>query len=381
MPQQLSFAKAGLLSPKTLRNEIVQGVDQMRDLNGGDGYVSANSLFPVVDLEAPTEAYFTIGGAMGPMSHVSRTGESPIGTLGDINEKDITTEFYSKKLAPEKEVDEKLNSERQILSLYEWAAGQLRGETFLTREQVAWQGNDVTDGLIGQDGDTPHPDLPNSNVLDDNDSWDDTENAKPYQDLEYASYLIDDTYQGFLEADAPSDVQVTMTPSLFRDMKFNEDMQSRFQGVDVWGLTDDQVRNLLADEVPTINKCRVKLPRMDEDGNYLDEEGDVVDDIEDAHMDNVLEPYDPSIDDTRRCAVVGTPGPSSAFIPAYDGNEGPFDDANAPSQDDEVDFDNDSMFGTQTWMGHDPRVTWLKSFQDIGFHLHLPEHWILLMDI
>ena len=60
---RLDLQKAGLLSPKTLRNEIVQNIDQMADVQADAGRASANSVFPVVDLDAPTEAYFTIDAA------------------------------------------------------------------------------------------------------------------------------------------------------------------------------------------------------------------------------------------------------------------------------------------------------------------------------
>jgi hypothetical protein len=66
MPE-LKFKKAGLLSPKTLREEIVQDIDQTEQMQE-DGVADANGLFPAVNLDAPEESYFTIGGAVAAMS-------------------------------------------------------------------------------------------------------------------------------------------------------------------------------------------------------------------------------------------------------------------------------------------------------------------------
>ena len=72
-------------SREELREEIVQDIDQMDQIQG-ENVASANGEFAAVDLDAPEENYFTIGGAVAPMNEVARAAESPIGTLGDINE-------------------------------------------------------------------------------------------------------------------------------------------------------------------------------------------------------------------------------------------------------------------------------------------------------
>jgi hypothetical protein len=313
------------------------------------------------------------------MQHVPYDAESPIGTLGDITEKDITTKGYKKKLAPEKETDAKLNSERQILSLYQWAANQLRTELFLTREQVCWQGDDVTDGFIGTDGASAHDDIPSDHVLTPGTAFSDHANSTPYDELSMASYLIANSDQGFYDMDAPMDPVAYVSPSVWRDLKLNNDMSDRFSGVEVRGLTGEQVRRLVDSEIPNIREVRVKLPRTDSNGNYVDDQGNIVDDVDDAVYDNVLEPHDGS--DNVRNIVIGTPGPQSAFIPFFGENLGDFDDPTAPDLDTGFATDMQRGFMTQTWMSHDPATTWLKAMQDISFHLHLPEHWVVIQDI
>jgi len=377
---RLNFKKAGLLSPKTLREEIVQGIDQMEQMEG-QGIASAASEFPAVDLDAPEENYFTIGGAVSPMQHVDRSAESPISTLGDIDEKDITTDAYKEKLAPEKETDSKLNSERQVLSLYRWGANQLRAALFLTREQVAWQGDEVNDGLVGPNGKTPHPDLPSDNVIDPDDPFDDWGSAKPYEEFAWASYLLSEADQTYFDASIDTTPRVYHSPSVWHDLKMNEDLKDRFSGVEVRGLTGGQVESLLEEELPEFRQVRVKLPRTDHDGNFLDEDGNIVNDVDDAAMDNVLEPYDPDTGEQHRNIVIGRPGANSAFIPWFGDNMGEFNDPDAPSEEGGIAVDETMGFQSQTWMGKDPRVTWLKVVQDIGFHILLPEHWIVMRDV
>jgi hypothetical protein len=378
---RLNFRKAGLLSPTTLREEIVRDIDQMEALQGTDGMASANSEFPVVNLDAPEETYFTIGGGVAPMRHIDRASESPIGALGDINESTLTTKYYSRKLAPEKETDAKLNSERQILSLYRWAATQLRTATFLSREKVAWQGDDVNTGLIGTDGQTAHPDIPTDHVLTPGTAFSDWANSLPYQEFAEASYLLNDADQGFFDTGVDTTPRTYISPSVWHDLKMNEDLQSRFSGVEVQGLTGDQVRRLIDSEIPEVRMVRVKIPRTNAAGDFLNDAGDVVEDVNDAAFDNVLEPYDAAADTQRRNIVIGRPGPGSAFIPWFEDNVGDFDEADAPEDAGDVAIDSQRGFGTQTWMTPDPRVTWLKAFQDIGFHLMLNEHWVVIQDI
>lgn len=376
---RLDFQKAGLLSPKTLREEIVQDVDQLEFITGTDRMASANSEFAAVDLDAPEENYFSIGGAVGTMSHTRYDSESPIGTLGDISESSITTKGYKKKMAPEKETDTKLNSEQDVLSLYRWAARQLRAETFLTREKVAWQGDEVNDGFIGEDGQTAHPDLPGDNLIQPGTAWSDHANSTPYSDLATASLVLKQTQQGFFDQNVEIDPRMYVTPEVWHDLKMNDDMKDRFSGVEVRGLSGAQVERLIDSEIPEVREVRAQIPRTDADGNYLDENGNTVEDVDDAALDNVLEPYDAGAGTTRRNVVIGRPGPT-AFFPWFGENMGDFDEPDAPTTPN-VAFDDTRGFGTQTWIGNDPRTTWLKAFQDIGFHVQLPEHWVVIQDI
>ena len=184
-----------------------------------------------------------------------------------------------------------------------------------------------------------------------------------------------------MNAQVRSDPVAYVTPSTWHDIKNNQDMKDRFSGVEVRGLTGDQVRRLVDEEIPEIRMVKVKIPRSDENGNYLDEDGNIVEDLDNAAMDNVLEPYDAANDTVRRNIVIGRPGPSSAFLPWFGDNMGAFDEPDAPSTNGGFAVDTNRGFGTQTWIGNDPAVTWLKAFQDIGFHVMLPEHWIIIQDI
>lgn len=379
MPQ-LKFKKAGLLSPKTLRNEIVQDIDQMEQMEE-DGATDANALFPAVNLDAPEENYFTIGGAVTPMSEVDRSAESPIAALGDINEKDITTYSFKEKMSPEKETDAKLNSDRQILSLYRWSANQLRAALFLTRNKIAFQATESVDGFLGADGNSLHPDIPTGHKLDTDYKFSDRANSTPYQTFSYASYLLDDADQTYMNSMVSGTPTGLVSPSVWHDIKNNDDMKNRFSGVEVRGLTGDQVRTLIDEEIPEIRMVKLKLPRTDANGNYLDEDGNVVTDPDDAAMDNVLEPYDPVAGEQRRNIIIGRPGVESAFLPWFGDNMGAFDEPDAPEEEGGIAIDDNRGFGTQTWIGDDPRVTWLKAFQDIGFHIMLPEHWVIINDV
>lgn len=379
MPE-LKFKKAGLLSPKTLREEIVQDIDQMEQMQE-EGVADANGLFPAVNLDAPEESYFTIGGAIAAMSEVDRAAESPISALGDINEKDISTYSFKEKIAPEKETDAKLNSDQQILSLYRWGANQLRASLFLTRNKVAFQATRSVDGFLGTDGDSIHPDIPASNVLNPDYKFSDRAQSTPYEMFSYASYLLSEADQTYMNAMVSGEPTALVTPSIWHDIKNNEDMKGRFSGVEVRGLTGGQVRRLVDEEIPNIQVVKVKLPREDANGNFLDEDGNIVNDVDNAAMDNVLEPYDPVAGEQRRNIIIGRPGVESAFLAWYGDNMGEFDEPDAPSTSGGFAVDNDRGFGTQTWMSQDPRVTWLKAFQDIGFHIMLPEHWVVINDV
>ena len=184
-----------------------------------------------------------------------------------------------------------------------------------------------------------------------------------------------------MNAQVTAEPRAYVSPSAWHDIKNNEDMKDRFSGVEVRGLTGEQVRRLVDEEIPDIRMVKVKLPRQDDAGNFLDEDGNIVEDVDDAAMDNVLEPYDPDAGEQCRNIVIGRPGPSAAFLPWFGENMGEFDEPDAPSLEGGFAVDEARGFGTQTWIGNDPAVTWLKAFQDIGFHLMLPEHWIVIRDV
>lgn len=365
---------AGLLSPDTLRNDIVQEYNQ----TGGDESVSATDVFPLVELSNPTEKFFRDYVARLPMQQTSLTSESPISDLSDLVEDDVSVHTYKRKISPEKGVDTELNSEQEVLRLYQRAVNVLQMDVRLTREIISWQGDQYTDGMIGPNGATAHPELPAANVIAPATPYSDTANSTPHEDLMEAEFRID-------ESNTPMDgmgpITAFMSPSVLYDLKRNDDLEGRFAGVEVQGLTTEQVEGIIPFE--EIELIRQQVVRTDAAGQPIDEAGAVVDDPRDAAKDNILEPWDPSLNagagGNRRNIVIGRPGPNSAMIPWFADRLAEHANNAPPSGDFAVDT-NEGLL-TQVWTENDPVISWLKVAQEIGFELLRPEAWSVIQNV
>lgn len=382
MPTQATLRNARDLSPEVLRNEIVNKVDQMERIQVGDGqgFASALNTFPTIDLDNPDESWYTMETVRGPMSPTSLNSESPVGTIDLPDVDDLETHSYKKKYQPEKGVQTELDKGDVDYSVFARAAAILRLEIFVTREQITWRGDSNIEGLIGQRGGDPHSELDSDKVITPSTAWSDTANSDPYSDLSAVGHRIMNNGRLFGQEVAP---RIYMPPSVARDLKRNEDMESRVSGVRIQSLDLSDVSEILDEDLGAIRRVMVYLPRTNADGEYIDENGNVVDSADDAALDNVLEPWDPDADAgagaQRRHVVIGRPGVNSANIPWFGDALAEYENDVPPNGD--VAIDNQNGFMTQVWSENDPLTTWYKAAQEIGFHLATPENWGVIQDV
>jgi len=365
-----TLADADLLSPKTVRNEIVRDIDNMSRMDE----LHATDVFPLVALSDSEEKFYKMDGLRTGMQAAGLTSESPVGNIEALTEDNISVSTYKQKISPEKGVDTELNTSEEILRLFEAAADYLREDLMLTRSRIAWQGDAQVDGMVGPDGQSAHPDIDSSHVLTPTTAYSDLANSAPQDDFVEADYLITDDGTALSEAGM---LTAYMSPSVMYDLKRNDSLENRFSGVEVRGLTEQQVANVLPfDQIETV---RTQLVRTNDNGEPIDETDTVVTDPGDAATDNVLEPYDYSSGTKRRNIVIGAPGEVSAFIPFFVDRLGEMADNAPPSGDMSVDETNG--FITQTWTQNDPTISWLKIMQEVGFHLHRPDNWVVIQDV
>lgn len=364
-----TLSKADQISPKTLRNEIVRDLDN----RNRTGALIATDVFPLVELSDSEETYFTMDGAEMPMPRGDLQSESAVVDMEDLDEAQIDVETFKAKIAPEKGANTELNSDQEILNLFEAASDTLRLRLELARELVAWQGYGGIDGMIGSEGTTAHPDIPTEHVITGATAFSDTANAEPQQHFTDAEFYISDN--GEL-VDAGS-ITGYLSPSALRDLKQNQDLQDRFTGVETQGLTEDQVASILP--VDNLEVVRTQVVRTNANGEPIDADGNVVEAPGDAAKDNVLEPWNETQGDTVRNIVIGTPGEQFAFIPWFADRLAEHAQQAPPGGDFAVDMGNGFM--TQMWTENDPLVTWMKIAQEIGFHVHRPRNWAIIQDI
>ena len=363
-----TLSKADTISPKTLRNEIVRDLDNQNRQNA----LIATEVFPLVEMSDSSETYFTMDGAEMPMPRGDLAAESAVVDMEDIDESTIGVETFKAKISPEKGANTELNTDQEILNLFEAAADTLRLRLELARSLVAWQGYGGIDGMIGADGATAHPDIDTSHVFGSLTAFSDTANSTPQDAFTDAHFQI--TNDGDM-LDSAGQITAYMSPSTLRDLKQNDDLEGRFSGVETQGLTEDQVANILP--VDRIQEVRTQVVRTDANGQPVDDSGNVVSDPSNAAKDNILEPHDGS--SNVRNVVIGAPGQVSGFIPWFADRLAEHGEQAPPGGDFAVDMGNG--FITQMWTENDPLVTWFKIAQEIGFHLMRPDNWAILQDI
>jgi len=364
------------LKPEILRNEIVENVDQMErvEAGGDERFASAMSVFPLVNLDDPDEAWYTMDGVRGPMSATAYGAESPLGTLDMPSKDGVEIQSYKKKYRPDKGAETEFDD--TPYSLYRRAAAVLRTEIFLTREMLTWQGDDEIDGLQGSDGKSPHDDIPSDHLITPSAAWSDSANAQPYDELTNGAFEVINNGRFVGDQALP---YIYGSPSAIRDMKQTEDMEGRIQNVQIKSVGDEDVERLIDDEIAGLRKVMVYLPRTNANGEFIDESGTVVDDPDDAAHDNVLEPYDPATDSTTRNVIIGRPGAGSAFIPWF-GDRLLERATNAPDPGN-ISVDSQNGFFTQVWNDNDPIQPNFKAAQELGFKLMRGENWAMITDV
>jgi hypothetical protein len=364
-----SVEQADLLRPEVIRNEIVQTSDQMERINLGDGYSSAQNTFPLINLDDPSEAWYTFGGSAGPMAPTSFDAESPVGTLEVPAKENLEIQSYKEKFNPDKGAETHFQQNTPY-SVFARAVQKIQQKIYLTREQIAWRGDSAVDGLVGQYGDNPHPELDDNTVITDGTSWDDHDGASPISEIEHINY--ETTANGFFGNGVPAAPTLYLTPSVLRDLKRSSELEDVLPGDTVQRVTTDAVNEIFDEEIGGIQRVMVQMPRTDGMGNYLNEDGDIVDDIEEAAHDNVLEPYNPETGEQIRNVVIGRFGPGTAYFPWFlDRLTERMDGAEMRG---EISIQNNEGFFVQRWSDEDPISSWIAGKMELGFHVQRPEN-------
>lgn len=364
-----TLSKADTISPKTLRNEIVRDLDNQARENA----LIAPEVFPLVEMSDSQETYFTMDGGEMPLPRGDLAAESTVVDMSDIDESQIDVETFKAKISPEKGANTELNTDQEILNLFEAAADTLRLRLELARSMVSWRGHGGIDGMIGEEGLTAHPDIDSTHVF---------TPATPFSDETSTpqNTFIDADFQITNDGDAldqAGSITAYMSPSVLRDLKKNDDLESRLSDAATEVLTEDQVASVIPfDEIQVV---RTQVIRTNAQGEPVDSSGNVVSDPGNAAKDNILEPWDPSAGTNRRNIVIGAPGQVSGFIPWFADRLAEHGEQAPPGGDFSVDMQNG--FITQMWTENDPLVTWFKIAQEIGFHLMRPDNWAIIQDI
>lgn len=369
---ELTLSRADELSPETVRNQIVRDLNQL-DTRGP----SIADVMPTIVLTDSEETYYRSNSGVLPMRQTALSAEAPIGDTEDLSKDQYSVDTFQKKRSPERGADFELNTDEDLLNAFNWCVDQLQRELRITRELAGWRGLDDVDGLIGPDGQTAHPALDSSHVLTPATAFSDTANSTPQNVFHDADELVDTEGTLLDQMSAPT---TYVPPSVMTDLKKNEDLQDRFTGVGTQGLTENQVANILP--VDNIQKVYTKVIRTNADGQPIDENGNVVEERENAVKDNILEPYDPDAGTTRRNIVFGTGGDArSAGMPVLTDRLDNIVQRGGEEPTGSWSVDTSMGFVTQSWWNEDPPQTWYKVAQEIGVEMVRPENWVVIQDI
>jgi len=368
--------QADLLRPEVIRNEVVNKVDQMEriQLSEEQGFASALNTFPVVNVDDPDEAWYTFDGMVSRMERVAHDAESPIGTLEVPDKEDLETHSYKEKFSPEKGTERRFDD--TPYSVHQRAVQKIQLKIYLTREYVSWRGDEYIDGMIGQYGTDAHSSIPNDHVIEGTD-WSDSVNAEPVGELSQLAY--ETTANGFYGEGVPAQPTVYVGPSAMRDLKQTDDMEDRLSGVRIQNVNRDVISEIIDEDIGEIRRVMVQVPRENDNGELIDEAGNVVDDADEAAHDNILEPYDPATDTKVRNVVVGRPGPGSAYFPWFlDDLTETMDGVDVPG---EIAIDEQEGFFVQRVGDWDPIGSWIKGAQEIGFQVPRGHNWGIIRGV
>lgn len=373
---RVTFQNVDGLTPEVLRNTMVETINQMDRINVGDGegYASALTVFPMVNMNNPEEGYYTFGGVSGGMPAAAPDAESPMGALELPGKSTYKTHSYKRKINPKKEVEVELDSANAPFSLFNYGASYLNAETFVRREIITWRGDENIEGLIGPNGDDPHSDIQDEdNAYTTFDSWSDYEASDPYRNVLDVAHNIKTQGRFLGNENRPP---MFAGPDTIRDMRLNESLRNRLGANRDATLNTSDVAGLMSDDISGIREVAVQVPRTNENGELIDEEDNVVEKASDAAMDNILEPYDPETGEKNRNVIIGTPGVESAFMPWFLEKLTKMADG-APITS-SISIDEERGFLTQMWNNDDPIATYMAAKQDVGFHLRRPENWAVM---
>lgn len=367
MSPQATTRNADLLRPDVIRNQVVETVDQMERIQLADeqGFASALNTFPVINLDDPDAEFFTYDGAVSRMKPVDVNSESPIGTLDLPERRGQETQSYKIKFQPDKGIESRLSD--TPFSVHQRAVQKIQLKIYLTREQISWRGDEQVEGLIGETGTDAHDEIPAENVIAAGTAWSDHVNSDPVGELAQLAYQT--TANGFYGGGVPARPTIYLSPSVLQDLKQNQDMQDRLSGVRVQNVTRDTISEIIDEDLGGIRRVMVQVPRENADGQLIDENGNPVDDPDDAAHDNVLEPWDPAANagagGNVRNVVVGRAGPQTAYFPWYlDDLTETMDGVDIPG---DIAIDDDQGFFVQRTGDWDPIGSWIKGAQDVGF--------------
>ncbi|WP_330633712.1 hypothetical protein [Halocatena halophila] len=365
-----------LLRPEVVRNQMLETVDQMERIEMGsqEGFASAMSTFPLVNLDDPKEAYYTYDGVTDAMQPVGHDAEAPLMSLDLPSKESITVDSYKEAFNPKRGAE--THSSNIPFSTYRRGVTKLNTKIWLTRELIAWRGDSAVDGLIGQWGNTKHPDIPSDHAKAVSNAWSQPSTATPYQDIEDLSFEI--VNNGYMTSQQVTP-NIWMGPTTLRDLKQTDDMKGRLPNTQFNRVTRDALQTILSEEIANIYTVMVYYPRTNANGEFLDEAGNIVDDADDAALDNILEPYDPSGDVVRRNVVIGRPGAGSAFFPWF--LDRLTEDVGPGDVPGEMDVDEQNGFLTYVYKDPPTRNTYVQAEQELGFHIMRGENWGLLSGV
>lgn len=363
-----SLAEAEELSPKRIQGMIVREIDQM---DGADTY-NVSNYFPMYQMGAATEIYHRQSGKVSPMSGSSLASESKVAGLEDLDEDELNVTTLKRKLSPEKAVDNTLNSEQQILNIAEYVASNLLESLRMSRCMMAWRSWNGVDGMIGEDGLSPHPKIPTGgdHILTPGTEFSQTGSSQPHDFFMRAAEAIDTDGSGFNNL---GPITAVMSPGVMWDLMANDNLEDRF--TNTTQVIDDLAK--LSQVIPVqIEVVRTKVPRTNDNGEPIDANGNVVP-LPDATFDNVLEPWDGS--ETVRNIVVGTYGQDAALMPWLTDRLADHLDGVPPGGDFSVDMNNGYV--VQSWTTHDPVLSWRKIAQEIGFEVVRGDNFAIIQDV
>lgn len=377
MPQNnATIQNLDLLRPEVVRNQMIDSVDQMDyiELGNQNQYASAMSVFPTVNLDDPTESYYTYDSVTDAMEPVGFDAEAPLMSIDLPDQGDISVEGYKEAFNPRKGVE--THASGLPFSPFQRGISKLNVKIWLTRELITWRGDGAVEGLIGPYGDTPHSDLLTDNVRPASTAWSDADLATPSEDIEDLSFDI--VTNGML-SNGNVKPSIFMGPRALKDLKRTQDMEDKLPDNRYQQVNQQALNDILSEDIDNIYSVMVYYPRTNADGQFLDEAGNIVEKAKDAAKDNILEPYDPVADTIRRNVVVGRPGAGSAFIPWF--NDRLTEDVGPGEVNGNMSVDGQNGFLTYVYKDNPTRNTYVSAEQEIGFELMRPENWGLITGV